>query len=225
MAPPRPPRPVSGEFPIARQTPGRNSPCCDTSRIRIRIRLHSDHGAHDGVRAVETDARFGGCTGTSVEHASRRHRRLIQPATVRLPSIRTDTRACTARVSARVRRAPVQPRVRSMTVIVTSEIEELPLQISGRPEEGAVQTFPPNSANQSFNEWMRERHVRRGLDLFHVKDPQIRLPLVESVQWIVVRTEAGRRRLATDRSIEHLTQPDAIDDAALYAKKLLKNAS
>ena len=48
---------------------------------------------------------------------SRRHRRLIQPATVWLPSIRTDTRAGTARVRARFRRAPAQPRMRSMTVI------------------------------------------------------------------------------------------------------------
>src|SRR5713226_8981372 len=87
---------------------------------------------------------------------SRRHRRLIQPATVWLPSIRTDTRAGTARVRARFRRAPVQPRMRSMAVIVTLEIEELHLQIRGRPEQGAVQTFAPNRANQPFNEGMGE---------------------------------------------------------------------
>lgn len=65
--------------------------------------------------------------------------------------------------------------MRSMTVIVTLEIEELHLQISARPEERAVQTFTPNGANQPFNEWMRERHIRHGLDFFHVEDPQIRL--------------------------------------------------
>src|SRR2546428_13762070 len=64
--------------------------------------------------------------------------------------------------------------MRSMTAIVTLEIEELHLQISGRPEESAVQTFAPNGANQPFNEWMRKRHGARSVDsprsvpLFHV---------------------------------------------------------
>src|SRR5712692_11773050 len=53
----------------------------------------------------------------SVAHTSLRHRRLIRPTTVRLPSIRPRTRACAARVKARIRRAPVQPCMRSMTVI------------------------------------------------------------------------------------------------------------
>ena len=55
-----------------------------------------------------------------------------------------------------------KPSMRSMTVVVPSEIEELPLQILGRPEEGAVQTFAPNGANQPFNKRMRQRHVRHG---------------------------------------------------------------
>jgi hypothetical protein len=37
------------------------------------------------------------------------------------------------------------------------EIEELHLQIRGRPEESAVQTLAPNRANEPFNEWMQER--------------------------------------------------------------------
>src|SRR3989442_2125517 len=96
------------------------------------------HCAH-GIQPVNT-ARVSEVAGASVAHTSHRHRRLIQPTTVRLPSIRTDTRACAALVSARLRRAPVQPRIRSMTVKVMLEIEELHLQIRSRPEEGAVQT-------------------------------------------------------------------------------------
>ena len=69
----------------------------------------------------------------------------------------TDSRGH-ARVG-RFRRAPVQSRMRSMAVIVTLEIEELHLQIRGRPEQHAVQTFAPNGANQPFNEGMGERHV------------------------------------------------------------------
>jgi hypothetical protein len=41
--------------------------------------------------------------------------------------------------------------------------DSLNLQIRGRPEERAVQTFAPNGANQPFHEGMRERHVRHGL--------------------------------------------------------------
>jgi hypothetical protein len=47
---------------------------------------------------------------------------------------------------------PRSSPMRAMTVIVLLEIEELRLQISRRPEEGAVQTFAPNGANQSFHE-------------------------------------------------------------------------
>jgi hypothetical protein len=68
----------------------------------------------------------------------------------------------------------------SMTVVVTLEIEELPLQIRGRPEERAVQTFTPNGANQPFHERMREWHVRHGLDVLHAEDAQIGLPTSDS---------------------------------------------
>jgi hypothetical protein len=76
--------------------------------------------------------------------------------------------------------------MRSMAVIVMLEIEELHLQIRGRPEQGTVQTFAPNGADQPFNEWVRERHVRDGLDFLHVENPKIPLPLVEPIQGIVI---------------------------------------
>ena len=82
--------------------------------------------------------------------------------------------------------------MRSMAVIVTVEIEELHLQIRGRPEQGAVQTFAPNGANQPFNEGMGERHVRHRLDFPDVEDAQIRLPLAEPIQGITVRAEIFR---------------------------------
>jgi hypothetical protein len=98
------------------------------------------------------------------------------------------------------------------------EIKELHVQISGRPEQRAVETLAPNRADQPFDEWMRQRHVRHRLDGFHVEDSQMRLLLVESVQRIMIRAEVGRRRLATHRSIEHLAHRDAIHDAAVHAK-------
>ena len=66
-----------------------------------------------------------------------------------------------------------------------------------------------------------KRHVRHRLDGCHVEDSQIRLPLVESVQRIMIRAEVGRRRLPTNRSIEHLAQRDAIHNAAVDAKAVV----
>ncbi len=76
--------------------------------------------------------------------------------------------------------------MRAMAVIVPLEIEELPLQIRGRPEEGAIKTFASNRANQPFNEGMRERRARYGLDFRYVEYAEIRLPLVEPIERIMV---------------------------------------
>ena len=65
---------------------------------------------------------------------------------------------------------------------------------------------------------MRELEIRYGLDLRHVEDPQVRLPLVELIQGIMVRTEVGRRRVGSNRAIEHLAQRHAIDDGAVHAE-------
>jgi hypothetical protein len=108
---------------------------------------------------------------------------------MRLPSIRLHTYTGAARLGARFRRAPVQFRMRAMTVIVALEVEELDLQIRGRPEERAIQILAPNGANQPFHEWMRERHVPHGLDFFHIEDSEIGLPLVKPIQGIMVRAE------------------------------------
>ena len=105
-----------------------------------------------------------------------------------------------------------------MTVKVALEITELHVQISGGPGQRPVKTLAPNRADQAFDEPMRQRHIRHRLDGFHVEDSQIRLPLVESVQRIMIRAEVGRRRLATNCSIEHLAQRGAINDAAMHAK-------
>jgi hypothetical protein len=170
------------------------------------------------IHANRHVARVERFEGGPVAHPSRRHRRLIQSTAVRLPSIRTDTRADAAPIRARFGRAPVQRRMCAVTVIVPLEIEELYLEISGRPEEGAVHTFALNRANQPFNEGMREWRVRHRLDFFHVEDSQIRLPLVEPIQGIMVRADVCRRGLASSRSIEHPAQPEAIHVAAMHAK-------
>ena len=102
------------------------------------------------------------------------------------PAIRTETRGAAAPVSARCGRAPIQSRVGSVPVVIPLEIAELRLQISGRPEQRAIQTFAPDGPYQPFDERMREQEIRYGLDLRHVEDPQVRLPLVELIQGIMV---------------------------------------
>jgi hypothetical protein len=67
------------------------------------------------TQSVDT-SRVPDVPGGSVVQTSRGDRRLKQPTTVRLPSIGTDIRASAARVRARFRRVPVQPRMRAMTV-------------------------------------------------------------------------------------------------------------
>jgi len=72
--------------------------------------------ARGRVQSVNT-SRGRDSPRADVAHASRRYRRLIQPTTVQPPAILSDTRPCAARVRSRFRRAPLQPRVRAMTVI------------------------------------------------------------------------------------------------------------
>jgi hypothetical protein len=52
-----------------------------------------------------------------------------------------------------IRRIPAQPGMCSMTVVVVPTIGELHLQIRRCPEEGAVEVFAPNRADEAFNEW------------------------------------------------------------------------
>jgi len=58
----------------------------------------------------------------------------------------------------------------AMTVVITLKLEEFHFQVGGRPEQSAIQALPSNRANESFNEGMRERCVRRRLDFFDVED-------------------------------------------------------
>src|SRR6476660_5396309 len=106
----------------------------------------------------------------------------------------------------------------AVPVVVALELEELPLQVSGRPEERPVQALPPNRANEPFNKGMRERRVRHGLDFLHVEDAQVRLPSVELEQPIMIGTQLRRWRVASYRAVEHATQSHPIHRTALHAK-------
>jgi hypothetical protein len=105
-----------------------------------------------------------------------------------------------------------------MVVVVVLEIALFGLQVLARPEERQVQAFPPNSADQSFYERMREWRVRRGFDFLHFEYSKIGLPLVEPEQRIVIRTEVFRSRLTSSRLPEHPAQRHSINDSGMCPK-------
>ena len=66
----------------------------------------------------------------------------------------------------------------AMMVVIDSEICELSLQVDRIPEEEMVKVFTTNGSDESFNERMRDRCIRYGLNFVYTKNPQVRLPLV-----------------------------------------------
>ena len=81
-----------------------------------------------------------------------------------------------------------------------------------------MEALAANRADQSLDEWMRERHVRDTLDLCHLEYSKIGLPLVESIQRIMIRAEIFRQTCSSDRLLEHSADRQAIDDSALDAE-------
>jgi hypothetical protein len=79
--------------------------------------------------------------------------------------------------------------MRALVVEVGPEIEQLVFEICSGPEQHAIQILASKSANQPFHEWMGQGKVGDGLDFRHLQYPQIGLPLVEPIKWIVVGTK------------------------------------
>ena len=57
--------------------------------------------------------------------------------------------------------------------------------------------------------------MRNTLDLGHTQHPQVGVPLVEPVQWIVVGAEVRRSRMRSNGMVEHAAQCAAIHDAGM----------
>jgi len=108
--------------------------------------------------------------------------------------------------------------MRSVTIIVMLEFEQLSLQVHSRPKQHPVQVLPPDRADQAFDERMRERHTRNCFDFCDLQYPQIGLPLVEPIQRIVIRAEILRQAVTTNRSIKHSTQHRSVYDSAVNTK-------
>src|SRR5215469_3026176 len=106
----------------------------------------------------------------------------------------------------------------SMAIIVMLKIDQFRLQIGRGPEQGPVEVFAPHRADESFYERMRNRHIRNRFDFLHFEYSKIGLPLVESIQRIMIRAEVFGRTLPANRSMKHPAQRRSIHNAAVDAK-------
>ena len=82
-----------------------------------------------------------------------------------------------------------------MAIIVMLEIDELRFQIRAGPAERSVQVLAANGSDQSLHEWVRQRYVGNGLDFHHFEYAKIGLPLMKSIQRIMIRAEVFRKVL------------------------------
>jgi hypothetical protein len=106
-----------------------------------------------------------------------------------------------------------------MAVEVGPEIEQFILQICTLPEQHGIQIFASNGAHEPFHEGMRQGNVADGLDLCHLPDPQIGLPLVELIERIMVGAEAlWQPALTSNGAAEHATKCAPIDRAGMDAE-------
>src|SRR6478672_13829535 len=66
---------------------------------------------------------------------------------------------------------------------------------------------------------MGQWNVGDGLDFCHLEYPQIRLPLMEPIEWIVVGAQVLRRpALPSNGTVEHPTEGDTIDGSRMDAE-------
>jgi hypothetical protein len=54
----------------------------------------------------------------------------------------------------------------ALRVVAIHEVRELVLEVAAIPERHESEKFPPDGADQAFNEWMREWNVGHDLDLW-----------------------------------------------------------
>jgi hypothetical protein len=106
----------------------------------------------------------------------------------------------------------------SVAIVVMLEIDELGFQVGCTPKQHSIEVLAPDGADQPLDEGVRERDVGNGLDFGHFQDPKVGLPLMESIQGIMIGAELFRQAVPANRSLEHLAQRRAVDDAAVDAE-------
>ena len=82
--------------------------------------------------------------------------------------------------------------MRAMMVKIGFEIEQLDFEIGGCPEQRMIQALSAEGADRPLHKWMGQRNAGHGLDFGHIQDSQVGLPLMKTIERIVVETEVFR---------------------------------
>lgn len=79
-----------------------------------------------------------------------------------------------------------------VTIVIRFEVHQFALKVIRTPEQHLIKILAPDCSDQPLYEWVRCRHIGKGLEFLHAQHAQIRLPSVESKQRIVIRTQVLR---------------------------------
>src|SRR5262245_12257314 len=74
-------------------------------------------------------------------------------------------------------------------VVVRLELGQLSFQVTGIPEQHAVEKFSAYCSDQPFHEWVGQRHLGCGLDFVNIQNPKVRRPAVCLEHRILIATE------------------------------------
>ena len=91
----------------------------------------------------------------------------------------------------------------AVRIVIISEFVQLSREVDRVPEEHAIEIFAANGAEQPFDEQVRNRDGRDGLDLLDLEYTRVGEPTVKAKQRVVIGTDVFRQRLAGDGVIEH----------------------
>jgi hypothetical protein len=145
------------------------------------------------------------------------HGCLINASTMRSPSVETKI-SLRDRFRWEQRCISRACRVRSVAIVIVLEIAKLRLQIRRAPKQDLVQVFAPDGTDQSLYERMRKRNVGNRFDFRNAEHSKIGLPLVVSVERVVIRVEVPRKAVPTDRAPEHPAQRHSVHNASVRAE-------
>ena len=109
--------------------------------------------------------------------------------------------------------------MRAVPVEVIPKVEQLVFEISGCPEQCAVQILTSNCSDQPFHKWMRQWNVGYCFDFVHIQYSQIGLPSLKEKKRIMIGAEALRHSPAVANGmIEHAAECHAVDRSGLHPK-------
>ena len=150
---------------------------------------------------------------------SRGDGQLDESATAGLPSETGELGRAMYRKSGQVgRRFAREASVDSAVVVIVPEGLELPAEIGGIPEQGLIEEFSSNGSDRSFNERVRQGHIRHRFDLPDVEYSQVGLPTVRSEEEVMVCAHCQRRRMAGGCRVEHPANCATIDVSRVGAE-------